>query len=83
MSKINIDADHNPKTAFFWASFATEDEQQQKHCPTVTLYRNSEGKFFAVQASPGIDPAGLYTANSIGRYSFMATSLSRLVSSAR
>ena len=56
MDKVDIDKEHNPETAFFWASFAIKDGQRKKHCPTVTLYRNSEGKFFAVEASPGIDP---------------------------
>ena len=56
MNEIDIDEDHDPRTGFFWASFAIEDEQLQQHCPTVTLFRNSEGKFFAVeQTEPGRD----------------------------
>ena len=57
MNEIDIDEDHDPRTGFFWASFAIEDEQLQQHCPTVTLYRNSKGKFFSARRSkPGIDP---------------------------
>lgn len=56
MSKITIDANHNPENAIFWASFATESGQQKKHCPTVTLYENSEGEFFAAEGSRRVAP---------------------------
>ena len=52
MNQIPIDGKHDPKTAIFWASFATESGQQQRHCHTVTLYQTSEGGFFIVQAPP-------------------------------
>ncbi len=56
MSKVNIDEEHDPKTAVFWAMFADEPGQQEEHCPTVTLYENLEGEFFAIERSPGVDP---------------------------
>ena len=56
MSKVNIDKEHEPKTAVFWAKFATEVGKQKKHCPMVTLYENREGEFFAVEQAPGALP---------------------------
>ncbi len=52
MSKIPIDEKHDPETAIFWASFATEPHKQRKHCPTVTFYENDEGEFFVIEDSP-------------------------------
>lgn len=56
MSKVNISNKYNPKEAVFWAMLATEPGQQKKHCPTVTLYENSYGDFFAVEQAPGALP---------------------------
>ena len=60
MSKVNIDEEHNPKTAVFWAMFADEPGNQKEHCPMVTLYENQKGEFFAVQESPNVnmEPTG-------------------------
>lgn len=56
MSKVSLNDKYNLKTAYFWAMFATEPDQQEKHCPTVTLYENSEGEFFAVEQSRRVEP---------------------------
>ena len=56
MSMVEINAKHDPKTAVFWARFATAVGEQQRHCPTVTLYENSEGEFFVVEESPKVAP---------------------------
>ncbi len=60
MGKVNIDEEHDPKTAFFWAMFADEIGKQKEHCPRVTLYENRKGEFFAVQESPNVnmEPTG-------------------------
>ncbi len=58
MSKVNISNKYNPNTAVFWAMFATEPGEQKKHCPTVTLYENPNGEFFAVEESPRVPPTG-------------------------
>ena len=49
MSRVDINEKYNPDTAFFWARFATNAGQQERHCPTVALFENSDGKFFAVE----------------------------------
>lgn len=54
MSMIEIDENHDPETAVFWARFATEIGEQQRHCPTVTLYQNLQGEFFAIEESPKV-----------------------------
>ena len=56
MSKIDIDDDHLPKDAVFWASFATDSGKHLKDCSTVTLYENPKGELFLVEDSPGVDP---------------------------
>ena len=35
-------------TAFFWGRYPTEMGQPEEHCPTVALFENQEGEFFAV-----------------------------------
>jgi hypothetical protein len=55
MSKVSLNDKYNLKTAYFWAMFATKPDQQQLHCPTVTLYQNQEGDFFAVERSPNVN----------------------------
>ena len=48
MARVDINEKYDPDTAIFWARFATEIGLQERHCPTVALYENPDGEFFAV-----------------------------------
>ncbi len=48
MTTVPIDEKHDPDTATFWEWFATEDGQQERHCPTIALYQTEQGEYFAV-----------------------------------
>ena len=52
MSKVNIDEQHDPRTATFWAMFADEPGERENDCSTVALYENQEGEFFASEKAP-------------------------------
>ena len=59
MSKVEISAEFDPETGFFWAMFATATGEEKKHCPTVILYENSGGKFFAAEESRNVKPTSV------------------------
>ena len=68
MSKVEISAEFDPETGFFWAMFATVPGQQEKSCPMVTLYENSEGKFFAAKESRNVRPASVELIEDLGEW---------------
>ena len=48
MTTIPISEKYNPVTAFFWGRYPTEMGKAEGHCPTVALFENQDGEFFAV-----------------------------------
>ncbi len=49
MSTEPNDGEYNRLTAIFWGCFADEPNHQEAHCPTISLYQNENGKFFAMR----------------------------------
>ena len=49
MPTVSNDDEHNPITAVFWGRFPTEIGHAQGHCPTVALFENEAGEYFAVE----------------------------------
>ncbi len=68
MSKVEISAEFDPETAIFWVMFATEPGWQEMHCPTVALYENSEGKFFAAEKSRNVKPTSVELIEDPGKW---------------
>ena len=53
MAEVRIGEEHDPVKAMFWGRFPTDIGHAEADCPTVALFQNPDGEFFAVEETRG------------------------------